>query len=199
MSSYENYVKDFPCRILKLYEKYLSSVTLDGLEVTFLLSLTASGIAVPLDRLRPDNRPYPDPFEDKNTFKEAAKKFNELYKQCFMESDLWDPTFIKWQYGKCSSGNIEPYSYDKISSDCIVEKVITHLRDSLAHGIIRTRGDKEEEIEEIQLFTGKKKEGLRVLLVTPDSLGIFLCKWVGWLQTLDVSIWSKCDSPLKTE
>lgn len=197
MSEYENYIRDFPCRILKLYKKYLSSVKHDRLEITFLLSLTASGIAVPLDRLRPEDRQYPDPFEDRNTFKEAAKKFDTLYKKNFKNSELWDPIFEKWKYGKCRSGNIDPDSWDKINSVFTIEDVITHLRDSLAHGIIRTRGD--GEIEDIQLFTGKKKEGLSVLLVTPQSLEKFLCKWIGWLQTLDVSIWRKCDSPLKSE
>ena len=210
MSSYENYVKDFPCRILKLYEKYLDSVRLDRLEVTFLLSLTASGIAVPLDRLRPNlfpngrPRPHPDPFEDRKKFEDAAKRFDELSIKHFMESELWHSCFEKWKYGKCRSGNIEPDSWKEL---CLarptgdfysVKQVIEHLRDSLAHGVISTNTDKEKEITEINLFTGKKKNGLKVLSVTPHSLGIFLRKWVDWLQTLDVSIWSKCDSPVKS-
>lgn len=199
---YENYVKDFPCRILKLYENLLGKATHARLEVTFLLSLTASGIAVPLDRLRPDpkkNRQYPDPFEDRNTFKEAAKKFDTLYEEPFRESKLWDPCFKEWQYGRCRPDEIDPYLWEAISSTCIVKKVIEHLRDSLAHGIIRTRGNEGKEIKEILLFKGKKKEGLRVLRMTPHSLGIFLCNWIDWLQTLDVSIWPKSSSQVKSE
>lgn len=198
MSEYENYIKDFPCRILKLYKNHLEKATHDRLEVTFLLSLTSSGIAVPFDRLCPANI-YPDPFEDRIIFKRAAKKFDALYKKSFRESELWDDTFEEWQYGKCTPGNTDPDSLETISPESTVEKVIKHLRDSLAHGIILTRGDKRKEIKEIRLFKGKKKDGLRVLSVTPHSLGIFLSKWIEWLQTLDVTIWSKCTSPLKSD
>jgi len=187
---YTNYITDFPCRINKLYEKYLDSVRLDGLEVTFLLSLTASGIEVPFDRLRPDSR-YPDPSEDRNTFKEAAEKFDQLYAKRFQESELWSLAFEEWRYGKCTPGNTNPDSLEAISPESTVEEVIKHLRVSLAHGIILTHGDKRKEIKEIRLFNGKKTDGLRVLSVTPHSLGIFLSKWIEWLQTLDISIWGE--------
>jgi hypothetical protein len=202
MSEYENYVQDFPCRILKLYEKYLELARLDRLEVTFLLSLTASGIAVPLDRLRPDDRQYPDPFEDRKTFKEAAGKFDELYKKCFRKSELWDQAFEEWQYGIRKNVIREPDSWEELHSakhidvSITVERVIRHLRDSLAHGVICTLGDKE--IEKILLLIGTKAEAW-FLLVTPHNLGIFLRKWVGWLQTLDVSIWKESNSRLKSE
>ena len=201
MSEYENYVQDFPCRILKLYEKYLESVRLDHLEVTFLLSLTASGIAVPFDRLRPNSR-YPDPFEDRHTFEEAANKFDKLYEKCFRESELWDSAFEEWRYGICKNVNSDPNSWEEFNSakridvSSTVEHVINHIRTSLAHGIICTVG--KDEIEKILLLKGKKKEG-RFLLVTPQSLGVFLRKWIDWLQTLDVSIWRKCNSPLISE
>jgi hypothetical protein len=194
MGVYVNYIKDFPGRILKLYDTSLSSAKTNGFEVTFLLSLTASGIAVPLDRLIPNDRPYPDPFEDRNTFKEAADKFDVLCKSSFKKSELWDEAFEEWRYGKCGIGNISPDSWDKISSTFSIGKLIKHLRDSLAHGVIITNGDKEKEINEIQLFTGKKKEGLKVLRVTPPSIEIFLRKWIKWLQTLNVSIWPKNSS-----
>lgn len=187
MSEYKDYIKDFPCRILKLYKKYLSSVTSDRLEVTFLLSLTASGIAVPFYRLRKDNS-YPDPFENRNEFEKAAEKFDNLQLKRFRKSELWDPIFENWRYGKCGSGSICPDSWEELSSVFTVKCVIKHLRNSLAHGVILTKENEEKEIKEIQLFTGKKKTGLSVLLVTPDSLGIFLRKWVEWLQTLNVSI-----------
>lgn len=202
MGSYKNYVQDFPCRILKLYEKYLNSATLDRLEVTFLLSLTASGIAVPLDRLRPDDRQYPDPFEDRNTFEKAAKKFDDLYKISFMKSELWDEAFKKWRYGKRKNVTRDPNLWEELETakqidiSITVKCVIRHLRDSLAHGVICTLG--ENEIEEILLLTGTKEEAW-FLLVTPNNLGIFLRKWVEWLQTLDVPIWSKYASPLKSE
>lgn len=201
MSEYENYIKDFPCRILKLYKNHLDKATHDGLEVTFLLSLTASGIAVPFDRLRPDSR-YPDPFEDRNIFKEAAKKFDELYAKRFRESELWDLAFEEWRCGKRKSVNSNPSSWKELSSakkigvSITVKCVIDHLRNSLAHGIICTLG--EGEIEKILLLTGTKEEA-RFLSVTPHSLGIFLSKWIKWLQTLDVTIWSKCTSPLKSD
>jgi len=182
MSEYKDYIKDFPHRILKLYENLLGKATHDRLEVTFLLSLTASGIAVPFYRLRKDNI-YPDPFESRDEFKDAADKFDELNAKRFRESELWDPIFENWQYGKCSSGKTEPDSWEKISLECTIEKIIKHLRDSLAHGIILTLGD---EIKEIQLFVGKKETGLSILCVTPHSLGRFLRNWIDWLQNLDV-------------
>jgi hypothetical protein len=213
MGGYVDYIKDYPCRILKLYETSLSSAKLNGLEVTFLLSLTTSGIAVPLDRLLPELLPdgnprlHPDPFEDRNTFKEAAKKFAALYKSCFRESELWDSCFEKWRYGKCRSGNIEPDSCS-LKELCLarptdnfysVKQVIEHLRHSLAHGVISTDTNKEKEITEINLFTGKRNDGLKVLRVTPQSLEKFLRKWVDWLQTLDVPIWGKCGTPVNYE
>ncbi|MFH1371463.1 MAG: hypothetical protein ABII09_09300 [Planctomycetota bacterium] len=185
MGGYVDYIKDFPGRILEIYKNYLEKATHDRREVTFLLSLTASGIAVPLYRLQ-EHKYYPDPFENRKEFNKASKKFDELKVTNFRESELWDKAFEEWQYGKCSIGSICPDSWEKLSSAFIVEEVIRHLRDSLAHGVILT--DVGKEIEQIQLFTGKKKEGLRVLLVTPRSLEIFLRKWVEWLQTLDVSI-----------
>lgn len=185
MSSYKDYIRDFPHRILKLYENLLGKATHDRLEVTFLLSLTSSGLAVPFYRLRKDNV-YPDPFENRNEFKEAAEKFDKLKDKRFRESELWDSTFEKWQYGKCGSGKIEPDSLEKINSECTIEKIIKHLRDSLAHGIILTLGDEIDEIKEIRLFVGKKETGLSILCVTPHSLGRFLCNWIDWLQNLNV-------------
>jgi hypothetical protein len=201
MSEYVDYIKDFPCRILKLYENLLGKATHDRLEVTFLLSLTASGIAVPFDRLRPNNK-YPDPFEDRNTFKEAANKFDKLYEKCFRESELWDSAFEEWQYGIRKNVNNNPSSWEELNSakqidvSSTVKHVIDHIRISLAHGIICTLG--KDEIEKILLLKGTKKEG-RFLLVTPHSLGVFLCKWIDWLQTLDVSIWKESNSRLKSE
>lgn len=192
---YNNYVKDFPCRILKLYEKYLDAIRLDGHEVTFLLSLTTSGIAVPFDRLRPDSR-YPDPFDDRNTFKEAAKKFDDLYAKRFRQSKLWYPTFEEWRCGKRKSVNSNPSSWKeltsatKIDGSITVKCVIDHLRNSLAHGIICTLG--EDKIEKILLLTGTKEEA-RFLCMTPHTLGIFLSKWIRWLQALDISIWGRTE------
>jgi hypothetical protein len=185
MSLYKDYIKDFPSRILELYDTYLPSTKRNGREVTFLLSLTASGIAVPLNRLRKDNR-YPDPFENRSEFDEAAEKFDELYGKHFRQSELWDPSFEEWQYGKCDIGSTCPKSWDVLSSALTVKCIINHLRNSLAHGVILTDGDKE--IKEIQLFTGEKEKGLSVLRVTPQSLEVFLRKWVNWLKTLEVFV-----------
>ena len=195
MSSYENYIKDFPNRISILYDNYLKPAKHDKLEVTFLLSLAASGIAVPLDRLRSDNK-YPDPFEDRNTFTNAAKKFDELYTKSFRESELWDSAFEEWRYGIRYSVDNHPDLWPELSSakqidtSTKVESVITHLRISLAHGLICVLG--EPEIEKILLLKGNKKEG-KFLVLTPQSLGIFLKNWIRWLQTLNV--WNERNSP----
>ena len=112
---------------------------------------------------------------------------------------MWDPTFEEWRYGKCKNVSREPNSWEELHSakqidvSITVERVIRHLRDSLAHGIICTLGDKE--IDKILLLTGTKEEAW-FLLVTPSNPGKFLRKWIGWLQTLDVSIWKKNNSRL---
>jgi len=194
MSLYDDYVKDFPGRILDLYEKNRKLTERDLLEVTFLVSLTASAIAVPLDRLRPeDNRQYPDPFHDREgEFKEAAEIFDKLYERNFRDCELWDDIFDEWRHGTCSNANSDPGSWprNKINDSYTFKELILHLRDSLAHGTLRTSGDKV--IEEIVLLAGKERDGLKFLIVTPNSLEKFLHKWVNWLEQLP-------KSPLKSD
>jgi hypothetical protein len=204
MSLYENYVKDFPSRVLELYANFLEQATLGHLEVTFLLSLTASGIAVPFDRLRfrKSKNSFPDPFDNRNIFKAAAKRFDESCEKHFKESELWDPSFKEWRYGILPSAQGDPNSWSeikqpkKIGDSYTVEQVIEQIRDSLAHGILCTLGEKG--IEKLLLLTGKAPK-FEFLIVTPKSLGTFLRKWVDWLQTLDVSIWRKCFSPMESK
>ena len=189
MSAYDNFVQDFPSRILKLYKLHLDSASLARLDVTFLLSLTSTAIAIPFERLRDPNRcRYPHPSHDRQRFIEAAKRFDELCSKNLRECELWDPTFNEWRYGKLQTINGEPESWEElrssnpIGSDLHAETVITHLRHSLAHGNLYTRG--EEVIEEIIMLTGEAKKGFYFLVVTPGNLRQFLQKWVTWLQTL---------------
>jgi hypothetical protein len=192
MGDYVDYIKDFPGRIIKLYDTSLSSAKTSGLEVTLLLSLVASGISVPLYRLRKDNR-YPDPFESREMFPKATPKFDKLYEKSFIDSELWDTAFEEWRYGECDIESISNEKWERVSPALTVKDIITHLRDSLAHGVILTDRDEENQIKEIQLFTDKKKKRF-VLRISPGSLEKFLRKWVDWLQTLDVSIWPKNSS-----
>ena len=129
---------------------------------------------------------HPDPFNNRDEFRRAADKFDEMYVKYFRESELWDEAFEEWRYGTCGIGSICPNTWEEISSAFTVKCVIEHLRNSLAHGVIITNGNREKEINEIQLFTGKKETGLKVLRLTPHSLEKFLHKWVNWLRTFDL-------------
>ena len=189
MSLYIDYVKDFPGRILNLYKKNHKSTEHDHLEVTFLVSLTASAIAIPLDRLRPENnRQFPDPFHNREReFKEAGETFDKIYKKNFRDCELWDDIFDEWKQGTCNNANSDPDSWprEKINNSYTFKELIHHLRNSLAHGTLRTSGDKL--IEKIVLLTGREEDGLKFLIVTPNSLEIFLHKWVDWLEQLPKS------------
>ncbi|MBI2438165.1 MAG: hypothetical protein HYV36_05060 [Lentisphaerae bacterium] len=193
MGAYKNFIKDFPSRILKLYETQLDSANYACLEVTFLVSLTATAIAVPFDRLRdPSKGPYPHLSGDRHKYSEAASRFDELCNMSFNKSALWDSAFDTWQWGIIYNISGDPDSWpelrsaSRIGADVNTEKIIKHLRDALAHGNIYTRGDKL--IKEIVLLTGTSKKGFRFLVVSPQSLGVFLRKWVSWLMSLPISV-----------
>ena len=191
MSAYKNFVQDFPSRILKLYETQLDSANYACLEVTFLVSFAATAIAVPFDRLRdPSKCMYPHLSDDRQKFSEAASRFDELCNMSFNKSALWDFVFDTWQWGIIRNISGDPDSWpelrlaSRIGADVNTNKIIAHLRHALAHGNIYTRGDKL--IEEIILLTGTSKKGFCFLVVSPQSLGVFLRKWVSWLMSLPI-------------
>lgn len=145
MSNYRDFIRDYPTRCQTLLQTCMHSARHNGREVTLMLALASTGLIVPYERLI-KSASSPHPSDDRTTFPAAAQEFSKLVKLPFVGSELLRNTSGAWMFGPLSSTRGDPDSWPElqvatpIAASKTIGRTLSHLRNSLAHGNIFTKG-----------------------------------------------------------
>jgi len=193
MSSYKNFVSDFPARCAEVLRDSERTARLRKREVTLMLCVAMPSIVVPLERLNgpkstPNGESLGHPFRDWERFEQAKSSLDDLFETPFIGSPIWPETASgSWFFGELSDVLNGPDSWDELRKpkalgpDKKAKTVLLHTRNALAHGNIFTRGN--PEIEQIILLS--RPEGaarFRFLAVAPADFRALLKNWLQFLR-----------------
>lgn len=197
MSSYKNFVSDFPARCAALLGDFERTARLRKREVTLMLCLAMPSIVVPLERLAgprstAKGESSGHPSRDWERFEQAKSGLEDLFEIPFRGSPLWpDAASSSWFFGELSDVSNGPDSWAELGTPKALgperkaKTVLLHIRNALAHGNIFTRGN--PEIEQIILLS--RPEGadrFRFLAVSPADFRGFLKNWLEFLRKLEL-------------
>lgn len=215
MSTYTNFIQDFPKRCIEILDKYLDQAKANDREVTLMLCIATAAFVIPFERLRPPEATHPA--DDVVKFPKARKKYSSATNSRFILSHRWGQG-RSWQAIDAVDGKLvrgaqvdywaRPEMRQPLSQDRIADSVFTHIRNALTHGSVFTYPaysghGRRPQIETIlfvsQRYQKQDKErcGQRVvenvpidkydvLLVSPSDFVNFLRKWVEFLGSLDL-------------
>ncbi|MBN1796006.1 MAG: hypothetical protein JW804_04975 [Sedimentisphaerales bacterium] len=198
MSNYDNFIEDFPSRCGTILEKYRKDACKNGLEVTHMFAIASASITIPFARLRDNNHPSGDKMN--GHYGKAVSKFNKLCGKYFLKSRLWNVDLESWQMGEVKKENLWQdtdqwkNNAHPLSKDVKVKKVLSIVRNALAHGSIFTyprKQNPEDQIEHI-IFLSKIRNDNKptgnydMLMVHPDDFFDFLVKWIDFLKDLKI-------------
>jgi len=199
MSSYSNFIKDFPKRCLDILNTYEEHARYIDLEVTFMLAIATAGFVIPFERLRPRSGDLAHPSGDILKFKKARDKFEKILNIPFVHSVLWNGDVSSWIFAKKLKNiqrgpdlweelnNPKPLSIKKQMSS-----VLNHLRNALAHGNIFTKGNPIKLIIFLsrccEYVDGQCKpiDKYDMLAVSPEDFRKFLIDWFNFLASLPI-------------
>ena len=191
MSSYSNFISDFPQRCEEILSRYFANAHKINREVTLLLSVATTGFVIPFERLRRQEK-HSHPMGDRERFFQAALRLDKILDQNFLGSDFWpQDDYGSWSYSdRVENHTREPDSWPELralkplGSGRQAKKIVAHLRNSLAHGNIITRGNPIE----LLAFLSKPSEAPRfaLLTVSPFDFYTFLMNWFAVLRELHI-------------
>lgn len=200
MSSYNNFVSDFPGRCADLLRKFEGTALFHEREVTLMLCVAMPSIVVPLERLKgpsveTNTQRLGHPSADWQTFEHAKSNLDHLFKQRFRGSRLWpNPDSTSWLFGPVSDVSSAPDSWVELvepkhlGQDKQVKAILNHLRNAIAHGNIFTRGN--PEIEQIILLNERTRSSNKFdfLAVAPADFRAFLHNWLEFLEMVNLPL-----------
>jgi hypothetical protein len=88
MSSYSNFIKDFPSRCLDILKKYEKYAITHNREVTLMLAIATAGFVIPFERLRPPKEDPDQPSRDRDKFPKARNELEKILDVSFVGSVL---------------------------------------------------------------------------------------------------------------
>lgn len=160
MTSYSNFVQDFPRRCIEILGLCLEHATTNDRDVTLLLSIATAGFVIPFERLRPLSPKHPA--GDRENFENAKSEFDKIINNSFLNSKLWDNS-EGWEFAeKIEEKDIREKQVDywarlenrkPLSSEKPVISVLSHLRNALSHGSIFTCPNRINKNEPVQIST----------------------------------------------
>ncbi len=120
----------------------------------------------------------------------AKAKVDELLEKQFIGSILLPKGPKSWRFGNLSSTDGDPDRWVELSkstvmsSDKSVKSVIKHIRNSLAHGSIHTRGNPISDI----IFVASVKPRspyFNYMIVAPRDLHAFTLNWFKFINGIE--------------
>ncbi len=196
MSSYSNFIEDFPSRCLDILETYEKQSRTRNREVTLMLALATAGFLIPFERLRPPSENLNHPSGDRERFQEAKDGFEKILDAPFLGSELWKQDVGSWIFAKEVKDVqkdpdfwVELENPKPLSAEKKVKSISKHLRNALAHGNIYTRG----EPIQILIFLSRCMDGAgnptdkyAMLAASPQDFRKLLINWVNFLSSLPI-------------
>ena len=192
MSNYKNFIQDFPVRCGEILKRYKEPERKRGREVTFMLTITATAILIPFERLK-KHKDIKHPSGDKERYVKATGKFNEICGKKFLQSVLWKDEVKSWKIGEVEEAKVKEAPEEwaqsslSLSENIKVGEIVNILRNAFAHGSIFTLPNAKDQIENTiflsRIMNGCKFSGkYRFLTVLPEDFYEFLVKWIQFLQ-----------------
>jgi hypothetical protein len=185
MEEYANYVADFPLRCSELLDKLMASAEGEGREVTFLLATGCAGLIIPYERLRLAGQAVmreAHPAGDREKFEVLADAVDELEASRFLGSSLWPEDAGSWVRGEVDApwGWPEQWPPSKIlGPDKRTKRVITTIRNALAHGNIASRGNPIDVLFFLSSISARRFEYIGV---SPNDFKTLLDNWFKFLS-----------------
>ena len=198
MSSYKNFVSDFPGRCAEILGWFERTAQRRKREVTFMLCVATPSILVPLERLAgprstPGREQPGHPSRDWERFERAKSELDRLFALPFRGSPLWpNDTSSSWSFGELADMSNGPDSWAELRApkqlgpDKRAKTVLLHIRNALAHGNIFTRGS--PDIDQIILLSERARGvgKFEFLAVAPADFGVFLKNWLEFVRELEL-------------
>ena len=194
MSSYSNFIQDFPSRCLDILKKYEKHAITHNREVTLMLAIATAGFVIPFERLRP---PYSEdsdhPSRDREKFSKARNELERILDVSFVDSTLWNKKDVgSWIFAKeLRDVEREPDFWPELKSPKSlsikkqVSSILKHLRNGLANGNIYTKGNPIRLIIFLQR-PHKSTDKYDMLAASPEDFREFLTNWFKFLGDLPI-------------
>lgn len=195
MSEYECWISDFPSRCGNLIELFKAEALKNDREVTLLLAVASACIAIPYDHMHePVKNAAPHPSGNRNANDNRKNNFDDLLQKEVGNLSFWpSKQATGFLFGKIDAPEGMPEDWPELKNCCHMEStekfdtLIKHIRNSLAHGNIYTRG---KSITEIILLSRKSftSTEFSLLSITPAQLQNVVFFWIEQLQQLNISL-----------
>lgn len=195
MSEYADFVSDFPRRCIELLNSGEASSSAKGREVTLLLMVASTSLVIPFERLRLDTDHSSHPFGENKIYSQSSEALSSLLERPFVGSAIGPSSDNTWKIADPVydvSGDpsdwLRDCSIKPVGSKKQVRSILKLLRNALAHGNIKTRGNPIRELIFVQeRFAScnpgepRRRTHFEVLLVTPEDLKAMIRGWVVFL------------------
>lgn len=200
MTAYVNFIQDFPKRCNDLLDIYLEDATFNNREVTLILAVASAAFVIPFERLRPSSHKHVA--EDRT--RPAVRKLGKLLNKSFyswVNGAAWETRDSIPGY-EIRNAQIDAwYAPDhrrKLHPGRTVDTILSHLRNSLAHGNIflypsNSGGHLVPQIDNLVFLArnkDKKSDELvdkyNVLSTSPPQFLQFVRLWIAYLGRLQL-------------
>lgn len=159
MTSYLNFIQDFPTRAIQILDDKFDWAKANNREVTLMLSIAATSFIIPFERLRPISPPQPG--ADRDKYEQAKISFDHIINTKFLSSELWNEG-TGWEFIKeITSDEVKKYQVDHwarpeirqpLPKNMTTNSVVSQLRNAISHGSVFTypSPQKQDDLPEIE-------------------------------------------------
>jgi hypothetical protein len=192
MSSYNDFVFDFPGRCREVLELAYEPAKARDREVTLLIMTAAAAFLVPFERLRPGTS-TDHPAQNRRLFPELAHHLDSALGRPFIESPFHQGKSSSWALGKIKGTEVAPDCYAPLTEETPASQVLGIIRNALAHGNISTTTEYQNGqnplITALMFFSeDRKADGVyNYVHVSPDEFHIFLLRWLAFLNNHNIA------------
>lgn len=199
MTSYVNFVQDFPTRCIDILQDYEERATLHGREVTLSITIATSALIIPFERLRPSATDH----IASDRYRECVSSLRQLLKRPFQSwanGSSWafhplipGPLLRDSDHVEQWLGSFAP---SPLAPSQTVEELLSLIRNALAHGNIHSFPSTPSSSIENLLFLSKRRDPktrelldeYKLLQATPRDFTSLLRQWVLFLKEIDIPL-----------
>jgi hypothetical protein len=132
MTTYNNFINDFPARCCEVLDLAYNPCKAKGREVTLLIMTATAAFLFPFERLR-SGMPVKHQARDRDRFPELAKYLDSEVNKKFKISPFFDSSSKSWSMGKAASISQEtPLDLNPLPPTILTNEVLAIIRNALA-------------------------------------------------------------------
>ncbi len=195
MSTYKDFVKDYPKRCIDVLDKFYEKAKTADREVTLLLMAAAGGLVMPYERLSL-GKSIKQPNLDRGARKKQMDELKNELTNPIKNSVVFGNIIRTWRYGnpgiKHDDEDIKRAcaKAKTISTEEQVSFAINIIRHSIAHGnVMALESPYFGQIQELVFVSrDRRKDAISVefVVLTPGELEVFLRQWCKFLSSLSL-------------